>query len=172
MRSWVRTAQKDFFEENKMIDRDQMVLKESDMDLVSEHKVFGAVVEKRKKRKAGKLIHLYSEDDERYYHVDTFSDFWLSDLAGLLKKLQSKESKWVVVMFLAARPDDTAQEDLLKTYVGPEELFIIGKEVYVYYTNGIGRSKLSHSFIEKKLRTFGTARNWNTILQLQKLIQY
>jgi len=84
---------------------------------------------------------------------------------------QSKESKWVVVMFLAARPDDRAQDDLLKTYVGPEELFIIGKEAYIYYTNGIGRSKLSNSFIEKKLKTFGTARNWNTILQLQKLIQ-
>ncbi len=85
---------------------------------------------------------------------------------------QSKESKWVVVLFLAARPDNTAQEDLLKTYVGPEELFIIGKEVYIYYTNGIGRSKLSHSFIEKKLKTFGTARNWNTILQLLERIQH
>jgi uncharacterized protein (DUF1697 family) len=85
---------------------------------------------------------------------------------------QSKESKWVVVMFLATRPDDTAQEDLLKTYVGPEELFIIGKEVYIYYTQGIGRSKLSHSLIEKKLKTLGTARNWNTILQLQKLVQH
>jgi len=84
---------------------------------------------------------------------------------------QSKESKWVVVMFLATRPDDTAQEDLLKTYVGPEELFIIGKELYIYYPNGIGRSKLSNSLIEKKLKTVGTARNWNTILQLQKLIQ-
>jgi len=85
---------------------------------------------------------------------------------------QSKESKWVVVMFLAARPGETAQEDLLKTYVGPEELFIIGKEVYIYYPHGIGRSKLSHSLIEKKLKTVGTARNWNTILQLQKLIQH
>ena len=85
---------------------------------------------------------------------------------------QSKEPNWVVVMFLAARPDDTAQEDLLKTYVGPEELFIIGKEVYIYYPNGIGRSKLSNSLLEKKLKTVGTARNWNTILQLQKLIQY
>jgi len=85
---------------------------------------------------------------------------------------QSKESNWVVVMFLAAHPDDTAQEDLLKTHVGPEELFIIGKELYIYYTNGIGRSKLSHSLIEKKLKTFGTARNWNTILQLQKLLQH
>jgi uncharacterized protein (DUF1697 family) len=85
---------------------------------------------------------------------------------------QSKESKWVVVMFLAARPDETAQEDLFKTYIGPEELFIIGKEVYIYYTQGIGRSKLSHSLIEKKLKTVGTARNWNTILQLQKLVQH
>jgi uncharacterized protein (DUF1697 family) len=84
---------------------------------------------------------------------------------------QSKESKWVVVLFLSVRPADTAQEDLLKTYVGPEELFIVGKEVYIYYPDGIGRSKLSQSLIEKKLKTLGTARNWNTILQLQKLIQ-
>jgi uncharacterized protein (DUF1697 family) len=84
---------------------------------------------------------------------------------------QSKESKWVVVMFLAARPGDTAQEDLLKTYAGPEEFFIAGKELYIYYTNGIGRSKLSNSLIEKKLKTVGTARNWNTILQLQQLMQ-
>lgn len=82
-----------------------------------------------------------------------------------------KESKWVVVMFLAASSDNTAQEDLLKTYGGPEELFFIGKEVYIYYPNGIGRSKLSGSFIEKKLKTVGTARNWNTILKLQELMQ-
>ncbi len=85
---------------------------------------------------------------------------------------ESKESKWVVVLFLEAHPDDSAQEDLLKTYVGPEELFIAGKELYIYYTNGIGRSKLSNSFIEKKLKTVGTARNWNTVLQLQKMLQH
>ena len=84
---------------------------------------------------------------------------------------ESKESKWVVVLFLAARPDDSAQEDLLKSYVGPEEIFITGKELYIYYTNGIGRSKLSLSLIEKKLKTVGTARNWNTVLQLQKMLQ-
>ena len=84
---------------------------------------------------------------------------------------QSKESKWVVVLFLAACPDETAQEDLLKTYVGPEEVFINVRELYIYYTDGIGRSKLSGSFIEKKLKTLGTARNWNTILQLQELMR-
>jgi len=84
---------------------------------------------------------------------------------------ESKESKWVVVLFLATRPDDSAQEEFLRTYVGPEEIFFSGEEVYIYYTNAIGRSKLSLSLMEKKLKTFGTARNWNTILQLQKLIE-
>ena len=110
------------------------------------------------------------------FHVEVFVRT-SAELREIIEKnpfqsQQSKESKWVVVMFLADCPDETAQEDLLKTYVGPEELFIIGKEVYIYYPHGIGRSKLSHSLIEKKLKTVGTARNWNTILQLQKLIQH
>ena len=82
-----------------------------------------------------------------------------------------KESKWVVVLFLATRPESTALEDLQKTYAGPEELCLIGQELFVYYPNGIGRSKLTLPLIEKKLKTIGTGRNWNTVLQLQKLIQ-
>ncbi len=80
-----------------------------------------------------------------------------------------KEPKLMVVLFLATRPESTAMEDLQKTYVGPEELCLIGQELYAYYPNGIGRSKLSLTLIEKKLKTIGTGRNWNTILQLQKL---
>ena len=82
-----------------------------------------------------------------------------------------RESKWVVVMFLATRPERTALEDLQKTYGGPEEICMIGQELYIYYPNGIGRSKLTLTLIEKKLKTMGTGRNWNTILQLQKMIQ-
>jgi uncharacterized protein (DUF1697 family) len=82
-----------------------------------------------------------------------------------------KEPGWVVVMFLAAPPDDTAQEALLKSYAGPEEIIITGHEMYIYYPDGIGRSKLTNTLIEKKLKTPGTARNWNTVLQLQKLMQ-
>jgi uncharacterized protein (DUF1697 family) len=85
---------------------------------------------------------------------------------------QMKESKWVVVMFLATPPNSTAQQDLQKTYVGPEEFCIVGQEMYIYFPNGIGRSKLSGTLIEKKLKTIGTGRNWNTILQLQKMVQH
>ena len=82
-----------------------------------------------------------------------------------------KESKWIVVLFLAARPGDTAQEDLRKAYTGPEEIFVRNNEVYIYYPDGIGRSKLTNTLLEKKLKTVGTARNWNTVLQLQNLIE-
>src|SRR5947209_14103644 len=82
-----------------------------------------------------------------------------------------KESKWVVVMFLAAHPDDAAQENLRKSYVGPEEFFVMGKEMYIYYPEGMGRSKFSGNYIEKKLKTVGTARNWNTVLKLRELMQ-
>ena len=60
---------------------------------------------------------------------------------------------------------------LIKSYLGPEELHITGKAMYIYYPDGIGRSKLTNTLIEKKLKTPGTARNWNTVLQLQKLMQ-
>jgi uncharacterized protein (DUF1697 family) len=83
---------------------------------------------------------------------------------------QDNEFKRLLVMFLDDLPDPAAWDALLKTYTGPEQLFIIDKEVYIYYTDGIGRSKLSNNFIEKKLKVYGTARNWNTVLQLQKLI--
>ena len=82
-----------------------------------------------------------------------------------------KETKWIVAMFLASDPINTALEDIQKTYSGPEEIHIIGQEVYIYYPEGIGRSKLTNTFLEKKLKTVGTARNWNTVLRLQKMME-
>jgi uncharacterized protein (DUF1697 family) len=82
-----------------------------------------------------------------------------------------KESNRVIAMFLASHPISTAREDIQKTYSGPEEIHIAGQEAYIYYPEGMGRSKLSNTFLEKKLQTRGTARNWNTVLRLQKMMQ-
>jgi uncharacterized protein (DUF1697 family) len=82
-----------------------------------------------------------------------------------------QELKWLTVVFLATCPQNTAWEDLQQAYVGPEELYLSGQDLYAYYTHGIGRSKLTLTFIEKKLKTLGSGRNWNTILQLQKMLQ-
>jgi uncharacterized protein (DUF1697 family) len=81
-----------------------------------------------------------------------------------------KEAKWVLVLFLAASPESTALAELQKVYSGPEEIYLIGQALYVYYSDGVGRSKLTLPLIEKKLKTAGTGRNWNTVLQLQKMM--
>ena len=83
----------------------------------------------------------------------------------------TKEPKWQLVLFLATHPTDTALEDIHRAYTGPEELFLSGRELYVYYPNGVGNSKLTLALLEKKLKTAGTGRNWNTVLQLRKLSQ-
>ncbi|HEX2913645.1 MAG TPA: DUF1697 domain-containing protein [Chloroflexia bacterium] len=80
-----------------------------------------------------------------------------------------KETKWIVVMFLTACPESAAQQALFESYKGPEELFIAGQELYIYYPNGIGRSKLSNTLIEKKLKVYGTGRNWNTVTKLLEM---
>jgi len=109
------------------------------------------------------------------FHVEVFVRT-LDELNEIIERNpfqghEKKEPKWIAVIFLANAPDETAQISLLQTYVGPEEIHILGKEMFVYYPDGMGRSKLTSNFIEKKLKTFGTARNWNTMLQLQKMMQ-
>lgn len=82
-----------------------------------------------------------------------------------------RESKWIIAMFLASDPSSTALEDIQKAYTGPEEIHIIGQEVFIYYPEGMGRSKLTNTLLEKKLKTVSTARNWNTVLKLQQMMQ-
>ena len=44
-----------------------------------------------------------------------------------------------------------------------------GRQAYIFYPDGIGRSKLTVALIEKKLGTRATGRNWNTVLKLGAL---
>ncbi|HET8697699.1 MAG TPA: DUF1697 domain-containing protein, partial [Gammaproteobacteria bacterium] len=72
----------------------------------------------------------------------------------------------LLVMFLDGVPDKKAQAALLKVHKGPELIEIRGPEIYLYYPNGVGRSKLTNAFIEAELGCAGTARNWNTLRKL------
>jgi len=42
----------------------------------------------------------------------------------------------------------------------------VGRQAYIIYTDGIGRSRLTPAIIDAKLGQRGTARNWNTVLKL------
>jgi uncharacterized protein (DUF1697 family) len=69
----------------------------------------------------------------------------------------------VGVMFFV----DPVPEDILNgiTIRGPEEVVISGRELYIHYPNGIGRSTLKLPPVQQP----GTVRNINTVTQLARL---
>jgi uncharacterized protein (DUF1697 family) len=75
----------------------------------------------------------------------------------------------LVVMFLASEPAADAQSKLREISIEPEEVFLDGREMYIYFPVGQGRSKLPWAAIDKAIRTPGTARNWRTVTRLLDL---
>jgi uncharacterized protein (DUF1697 family) len=77
----------------------------------------------------------------------------------------------LLVQFLAGPADTAGKAKLALLANAPEKFVISGREVYVYYANGTGRSKLGGPAMDKALGRRGTARNWNTILKLLALAE-
>jgi len=77
----------------------------------------------------------------------------------------------LLVTFLATSPAAEALDKLRSIKADPEELRIDGREVYIYFPNGAGRSKLPWASFEKTLKVPGTARNWNTVLKMLEMAE-
>jgi uncharacterized protein (DUF1697 family) len=73
----------------------------------------------------------------------------------------------LLVMPLRAPPSAQAEADLRQAIAGRERVELRGGTAYVHYPDGIGRSKLTASLIERRLGTTGTARNWNTVKRIE-----
>ena len=69
----------------------------------------------------------------------------------------------VLVTFLAEAPSRDAEANLEKFKDYPEKLHLSGRELYIYFPNGAGKSKVPWSAVEKFLKVAGTARNWNSV---------
>jgi uncharacterized protein (DUF1697 family) len=50
----------------------------------------------------------------------------------------------------------------------PDELVLVGREVFLHTPNGMGRTKLVPA-VTKRLGVFGTTRNWRSTLKLAEL---
>lgn len=72
----------------------------------------------------------------------------------------------ILVTFLAAQPPGEAAAGLAVFKSYPEEIHLKGRELYMYFPNGAGRSKLPWSQVEKLLKVTGTARNWNSVMAM------
>jgi uncharacterized protein (DUF1697 family) len=72
----------------------------------------------------------------------------------------------LVMMALKEAPKPADVEALRAAIKGRERVAAKGRQLYITYPDGIGRSKLTVGVIEKALGTRGTGRNWNTVLKL------
>jgi len=103
------------------------------------------------------------------YFVRTVEE-WQAIIAGNPFLDEAKRDPGhLVVMFLKKAPNPAEVKALSAAIRGPETLRHDGRQLYIYYPAGIGRSKLTGTLIEKELGSRGTARNWNTVLKLAAL---
>ena len=80
-----------------------------------------------------------------------------------------RDPSHLVVMFLKEAPPPKSVAALRAAVAGPEVIAASGRQAYIVYPDGIGRSRLTPALIEAKLGTRGTGRNWNTVLKLAAL---
>ena len=77
----------------------------------------------------------------------------------------------LLVLFLASDPGQEGRDKLARIQAHPEELRVGGRELYIYYPNGLARPKLPWGAIEKMLKIPGTGRNWNTVSRLLEIAE-
>ena len=76
------------------------------------------------------------------------------------------EPSRLLVVFLAEKPTPEACAEVSALPSEPEEHILNGRELYVYYPNGMARPKIPPARIEKMLQCVSTGRNWNTVNRL------
>ena len=77
----------------------------------------------------------------------------------------------LLVNFLTDDPGKDAREKALAIKIGPEEMHLIGREAYIYFPNGQGRSKFPWAAIERALGTSATGRNWNSVTKMLEIAE-
>ena len=84
-------------------------------------------------------------------------------------KRATEEPGKLAVLFLAEKPASGSLGVLAKLPRGREEMRLDGRELYIYFPDGMGQSKLAWSTLGEKLGTSVTARNWNTVTKLLEI---
>ena len=97
-----------------------------------------------------------------------------SEMAGVIERnpfvgRPALDPSRLVVTFLSRIPDADARVRLEFVDPAGEELYLIGRELYMYFRDGQGKTKLSLPKVARALGEAGTARNWNSVLKLEEM---
>ena len=132
----------------------------------------GNVVYQCNDKNSKELNFLISDEIKRQFGFDvptitmTFDE--LSNIVSLNPFVvnETKDLSLLHVTFLADKPlSENAAKIGTANYL-PDEFHLSEKAVYLYCPNGYGKTKLSNSFFERKLKVSATTRNWKTTNEL------
>ena len=76
------------------------------------------------------------------------------------------QDKMLAVAFLADSPAAEAVARLDPNRSPGDQFHVIGREVYMHLLNGFADTKLTNAWLDSKLSTVSTARNWTTVNKL------
>jgi len=84
---------------------------------------------------------------------------------------ETKDISHLHVTFLSSKPERTDNTQIYQKKASEEEFAITENAVYLYCPNGYGRTKLTNTFFENKLKVGATTRNWKTTLALLRIAE-
>ena len=88
---------------------------------------------------------------------------------------QCPYSKWstdnLYVTFLWSTPIKKSTPEIIAACTQWEQFSIVDQQVYLLCPQWYGTTKLSNSFLEKKLKTSATTRNWNTVCAIGEIMK-
>lgn len=86
-----------------------------------------------------------------------------------LRDVAEREPDRVLLALAKSSPPDNAQEVLQARAVAGEQVARVGEALWIYFPNGVARSKLVPGLLDRLVGSAVTTRNWRTVLRLQAL---
>jgi uncharacterized protein (DUF1697 family) len=95
------------------------------------------------------------------------------ELAALIRdnpfRKAGESEKTLYVAFLADLPGAEAVAKMEPNRSPPDRFVVLGKHVHLHLPNGAGNSKLTNAWMDSRLSTISTMRNWATVLKLHEM---
>ena len=85
---------------------------------------------------------------------------------------RSEDALKLHVTFMSQIPLAIDITQIIDVNYGEDEFNIVDKCIYLFCPHGYGNTKLTNTFLEKKLQVSCTTRNWKTVNELNRLSNF
>jgi uncharacterized protein (DUF1697 family) len=85
--------------------------------------------------------------------------------------IENNDNTSLYFTFFADKVNDCKKENITDKKSTNEEIYFAENVVYLYCPDGYGKTKLTNTFLENKLKTTATTRNWKTTNELLKIAE-